>query len=452
MKKSTLLTLLMILNSLFIYSQNIVGSWEGILNVNGYKLPIVFNISETNIKTYDTNLDSPTQNTFGISADSTFLNDSILFVSVKMLNANFNGVIKNDSVIKGVFNQNGMTLPLSLKKGRTTKKEVFKRPQTPKKPYPYIVEEITFKNTKADINLAGTLTLPSTKGKFSVVILISGSGAQNRDSEFFNHKPFLVLADYLTKNGIAVLRYDERGVGKSEGSFKNATSEDFKDDVDAAYHYLLSRKDIKHKKIGLIGHSEGGMIAPMFAKDHDISFIVLMAAPGIPIKDLMVIQNEKVGEKSGMSSSQLTTAKRFNKELYNIIINTNDSELENKLTDYLKSNGIDDKTIKNQINQLSTPWFQYFINYNPEKNLQSINCPVLAINGEEDIQVTSIENLNGIKNTVNNNLLTLKSYPNLNHLFQQCTSCTINEYQEIEETISPIVLEDLVLWIQQQTK
>lgn len=262
----------------------------------------------------------------------------------------------------------------------------------------------------------------------------------------------MVIADYLTKNGIAVLRYDDRGTAESEGDFKTATSENFKEDVDAAYHYLLSRKDINHEKIGLIGHSEGGMIAPMFAKDHDISFIVLMAAPGIPIKDLMVIQNEKVGEKSGMNTIQLAEARKYNSELYNIMIETSDDELEDELTSYLKNKGEDEATIKNQITQLASPWFKYFIEYNPQENLKAIKCPVLAINGEEDIQVTYAENLNAIKKSVNPKQLTIKSYPHLNHLFQECTTCTVAEYKEIEQTIAPYILQDIATWIQQQTK
>ncbi len=317
--------------------------------------------------------------------------------------------------------------------------------------------------------LAGTLTLPEKDGNFPAVILISGSGPQNRDEELMGHKPFLVLADHLTKKGIAVLRFDDRGTAESTGDFKTATSLDFAGDVESALKYLQTRKEINKNQIGLIGHSEGGIIAPMVAAEsNDISFIVLLAGTGIRGDQLLLLQQELIGKASGASDTDLQKAKVINKGAFDIILKSNNIEsLETELTNYIKQALIDnpesekpagmsdDDYVKLQVNQLTSPWMIYFIKYDPAPILEKVNCPVLAINGEKDLQVPAKVNLEAIENALEeggNKNVTTKVLPNLNHLFQECETGSPGEYATIEQTFSPIALAEISNWILNQVK
>ena len=348
-------------------------------------------------------------------------------------------------------------------------KEKLVRPQEPTKPYSYYSEDITFENKIAGISLAGTLTLPKKDGVFPVVILISGSGPQNRDEELLGHKPFLVLSDYLTKNGIAVLRYDDRGVGQSKGDFKTATSSDFATDVESAISYLKTRKEINKKKIGLIGHSEGGLIAPMVAsKSKDVAFIVLLAGTGIQGDQILLLQQKLIGKASGISDVDLQKNEIANRKVFDIVNKSNNlDQLNNDLTTYIKQSlkdnpteekpaGMsDDDFVKLQVKQITNPWMQYFIKYNPAPALEKVKCPVLAINGEKDLQVPPKENLEAIKKALTkggNKKVTTKEFPNLNHLFQECETGLPDEYAKIEQTFSPTALTEILKWIQTQTK
>ncbi|MCZ8215835.1 MAG: alpha/beta hydrolase, partial [Cyclobacteriaceae bacterium] len=273
-----LLTLLVSLTTL---AQGINGQWNGLLKVQGTQLRVVFNIKQTE-NGLSATLDSPDQGAKGIPTTASSFENGVLKIAIANLTVEYEGTLGSDNIIVGTFKQAGQTFPMNLSKEKVEKEKIV-RPQEPAKPYPYYSEDVTFENKSAGISLAGTLTLPKKEGIFPVVILISGSGPQNRDEELMGHKPFLVLSDHLTKNGIAVLRYDDRGTALSKGDFKTATSADFATDVEAAMAYLKTRKEINKKKIGLIGHSEGGLIAPMVAsRSKDVSFIVLLAGPGIP--------------------------------------------------------------------------------------------------------------------------------------------------------------------------
>ena len=339
-----------------------------------------------------------------------------------------------------------------------------KRLQEPVKPYPYYSEEVTFVNKKDNFTLAGTLTLPKKEGKFPVVVLITGSGPQNRDEELMGHKPFLILSDYLTRNGIAVLRYDDRGTYASKGNFAKATTTDFATDVEWAVNYLKTRKDIDLKKIGLIGHSEGAIIAPMVAvNSRDIRFMVLMAGTAIPGGDLLVLQQELIGRASGMPEDKLKQTSEINRGAYNIIVQSSDSAIiSTKLTEYLHqkmkenpdlviANGMStEEIIKIQIAQLTSPWMLNFISYNPALILEKVKCPVLAINGSKDLQVPANVNLPAIENALKkggNKKATIKELPGLNHLFQESTTGSPTEYAGIEQTISPVALETMTNWI-----
>jgi uncharacterized protein len=283
------------------------------------------------------------------------------------------------------------------------------------------------------------------------------------------HKPFLIISDHLTKNGMAVLRYDDRGVGKSSGDFKTATSADFATDVESAITYLKTRKEINTKKIGLMGHSEGGLIAPMVAsKSKDVAFIVLMAGPGMQGDQLLLLQQKLIGKASGGSDENLLKIEFENRKAFDIVKKSNSTEQLNiDLTNFIKQNLVEnpntkipdgmsnDDFVNLQVKAIATPWMQYFIKYNPIPALEKVKCPVLAINGEKDLQVPPKENLAAIKNALTkggNKKVTIKEFPNLNHLFQECITGSPDEYATIDQTISPIALEAITKWIKTQTE
>ena len=450
-----------------VFGQDITGQWNGILKVQGAQLRIVFNISKTD-KGFISTMDSPDQHATGIPVNSTNFENQTLKLAALNLGIEYEGVLDKSNNIVGNFKQGGMSFPLNLSK-EIAQKEKIVRPQEPTKPYLYYEEEVTFKNAQAGVTLAGTLTLPKKEGRFPVAILISGSGPQNRNEELMGHKPFLVLADYLTKNGIAVLRFDDRGTAASTGDFKTATTADFATDVEAGVAYLQTRKEIDKKKIGLIGHSEGGIIAPMVAgNSKDIAFIVLLAGPGIPGDQLLLLQQELIGKDSHLSDTSLKMVKTINKGTFEIVSkSTSTGQLKTDLTKYInqvikdnpdaekpKSMSQDD-FVKLQVNQITSPWMVYFIKYNPAIALEKVKCPILAINGEKDMQVPPKENLAAIKNALakggNKKAVTIE-LPGLNHLFQECKTGSPAEYATIEQTFSPIALTEVLKWIQTQTK
>lgn len=465
--KTLLLVLIAFLTSLSLTAQNITGEWNGALKVQGTQLRLVFNITKTDTGINAT-MDSPDQGAKGIPTTSTTFENSILRITIANAKIEYEGTLGNDNIIVGTFKQGGQSFPMNLSK-EVIEKEKLVRPQEPIKPYSYYAEDITFENKKAGIRLAGTLTLPQKEGVFPVVILISGSGPQNRDEELLGHKPFLVLADYLTKNGIAVLRYDDRGIASSKGDFKTATTTDFATDVEASIAYLKTRKEINKKKIGLIGHSEGGIIAPMVAnKSADVAFIVLLAGTGIQGDKLLLLQQKLIGKVSGVSDEDLLKSELTNRKVFDIVNQSNSLEqLKTDLTNYLKQTlkedpndekpeGMsDDDLVKLQVNQIANPWMHYFIKYDPASTLEKVKCPVLALNGEKDLQVPPKENLEAIKKALakgGNKKVTTKELPNLNHLFQECKTGSPNEYATIEQTFSPTALTEILKWIQVQTK
>ncbi len=446
------------------YGQDITGQWNGALSIQGNQLRLVINISKTD-SGYRSTMDSPDQNAKGIPVTSTLFEDSILSFKVAELSIEYRGTL-NNSVITGTFKQGGMSFPLNFSKEKIEKKSMI-RPQEPAKPYPYISEEVRFENETGKLTLTGTLTLPGKEGRFPAVVLITGSGPQNRDEELLGHKPFLVLSDYLTRNGIAVLRYDDRGVGQSTGNFNTATSADFASDVTSAIKYLQTRKEINQKKMGLIGHSEGGMIAPMVAvTSKDIAFIVLLAGPGIPGDQLLLLQQSLIAKASGTSNADIKKMNDMNKGVFDIVVrSTNPEQLKMEMTDYIKkiSKGDPDKPaemnddayVKLQIDRVLSPWMIYFLKYNPALVLEKVKCPVLAINGEKDVQVPPKENLEAIRQALEkggNKKITTKEFPNLNHLFQECQTGLPKEYATIEQTFSPQALKAILQWITLQAK
>jgi pimeloyl-ACP methyl ester carboxylesterase len=343
------------------------------------------------------------------------------------------------------------------------------RAQEPKGPFPYSSEEVTFTNASANITLSGTLTTPSNhNGKLPAVILISGSGPQNRDGEWIGHKPFLVIADYLTRLGVAVLRYDDRGFGKSTGNYHAGTSFDFSTDVESAVQFLKTRKEIDLDKIGLIGHSDGAMIAPMVAaRSNDVSFIVMLAGPGILGSELMVTRQELMERKKGKSESEIQESKEYIETLVRIIVS---SENEEDLSSALKkfANETKDQTpddqvppgmtkdefLSGQVAMLTSPWYKYVFTYNPRPIMEKVKCSVLALNGDKDVQVPSAVNLQAIKSALisgGNNDVTVKELKGLNHMFQECHTGMIDEYAKIDQTFSPIALHEISQFVLQKS-
>ena len=447
---------------------SIEGIWEGKLKVPGTELRIVFKISKNPDGTLTATLDSPDQGATDIPVEEVIFEDNILRLNVKAVRGIYEGKVSEDFlVIEGEWKQSGQTLPLTLK--RVDKAVEILRPQVPKKPYPYIEEEVIYENKDAGISLAGTLTFPFEKGHFPAVLLITGSGPQDRNETIYNHRPFLVLADYLTRQGIAVLRVDDRGVGKSTGDFSQATSEDFASDVLAGIEYLKTRKEINPEQIGLIGHSEGGIIAPMVAvKLPDVAFIILMAGTGLTGEEILYLQGALIYRAMGVSEEDIIKNRQFNEKIFSVIKEEKDKKnaeerlrqmfMEDweKMSDEKKEQiGDPEVFLKAQLQSLLSPWLKFFLTYDPKPTLSKVKCPVLAINGEKDLQVPPKENLSAIEEALKvggNQNYTIKELPNLNHLFQTAQTGLPAEYVKIEETISPVALKIVGDWILEQTK
>lgn len=444
--------------------QEITGDWHGALKVQGLQLRLVFHISQTG-GGYSATMDSPDQNATGIPATASF-ERNVLKLSVANIGVEYEGALGADGNIKGTFKQMGQSFPLDMSR-TALEKETPLRPQEPAKPYPYSEEEVVFENKQAGVRLAGTLTMPKRgKGGFPAVVLISGSGAQNRDEELMGHKPFLVIADYLTRHGIAVLRFDDRGTGASSGDFQSATSLDLSFDAEAAVHYLLTRKEINGRRIGLIGHSEGGSIAPMIAaRSADVAFIVLLAGTGIPGSELLLLQDEALNRAAGMGEEDLQALVAFYRSAFNLVLQSPPEEVRQPvLAERLRelvanypaakegAGGNDEMFVNSLATQLASPWMQYFLKYNPALELEKVKCPVLSLNGEKDLQVPAKANQTAIAAALakgGNRAVTIKEFPGLNHLFQECETGRPAEYGRIEQTISPLVLEEIRTWIQE---
>ena len=442
--------------------KGVEGLWQGTLKVPGGELRVVFHINKAADGKLTATLDSPDQGARGIAVEECTFRNGKLTLGAKAISGGYEGVMKNDSTIEGSWKQSGMSLPLQLK--RIEKLEEARRPQEPKKPYPYKEEEVSVENKAAGITLAGTLTSPQTGGPFPAVVLITGSGPENRDEEVFGHKPFLVLADYLTRQGIAVLRCDDRGVGKSGGDSHAATTVDLATDAQASFEYLKTRKDIDPKRIGLLGHSEGGIIAPIVANETpDVAFVVLMAGTGLPGDSILMLQSWLAAKAEGAADTTLAKNAVVERTTLNIVKNERDTAVAAaKLRPLLKQTmaqmspndsqalNSSDQAVEQEIKQVLSPWFRYFVSYDPRPALMKLKQPVLAINGSKDVQVAPKENLAAIEAALKaggNKDYVVKELPGLNHLFQTANTGGVIEYAKIEETISPSALSVMGDWI-----
>lgn len=404
------------------------GTWNGELNVMGNKVPLVFNFS-----TNGCTIDSPSQGVNGIQAEKTVKDDGTISVKVGMIGATFEGKM-TDGEIKGTYVQNGFPLPLTLKPGKL----VVKRPQTPVPPFPYKEEAVSFTNAQYTFN--GTLTLPENYSKNTpVVLMVTGSGQQNRDEELFSHKPFAVIADALARQGIASLRYDDRGWGDKSVNFADFTTDDFRQDAAAAIPLLRKR----FNKVGILGHSEGGTIAMMLAAEGKADFIVSLAGMAISGKETLIMQNHQAMSAIGLPKETVDSyCNSISKALDEIASGKKASEIN-----------IDDVpaalkpvTIK-ALQQADTPYVRHFLTVDVGKLLPKIKCPVLALNGTKDTQVDCDANTTRIEKGLANCKHSIKKIDGVNHLFQHCNTGIVTEYQQIEETISPEVLQEVAKWI-----
>ena len=440
------------------------GSWYGKLQFPGQSLRLVIHLEETETG-WDGSLDSPDQNITGIEADEISVNGNDLSFRIDRLQASYHGTAEEDEEgnisIVGTFSQAGFEIPLTLGKEEL---EGPKRPQTPKGPYSYTVKDVAFESPETGITLMGTLTIPKTGGPFPGVVLISGSGPQDRDETIAGHRPFHVIADVLSRQGIAVLRYDERGIGESEGEFSTATSYDFSLDAEAALNYLISREETIEEKCGFAGHSEGGLIAPMIAaRKEETGFIILLAGPSIPGREVLDSQSDEMLGKAGIAQSTRDEFIGIRQSVYQILQSTpSDSMFKEKISaqaDSLLSPlsgseklmlGLNEETLADQFGILATPWFRYFLEYDPYPALEQVSCPILALNGDLDVQVLPDPNLTRIES-----LLEEGGHPasravlleGLNHLFQPAETGMPVEYASIETTFDPETLDLMASWI-----
>ncbi len=455
---------------------NFSGTWNGVLNVAG-ELHLVLHITQLPDGTYSGALDSPDQNVSGIKCDTIivtpYISGSSLTFTINKIKVSYAGEFVNDSTLSGTFTQ-GVNIALDFHK--TAKAYVAApliRPQTPKPPFPYRSEEVVYNGN--GLQYGGTITIPPGRGKFPAIVLITGSGQQDRDETILGHKPFAVLADALTRDGFIVLRVDDRGIGNSTGNFATSTSADFVKDVNASIDYLKTRREVNDKKVGLLGHSEGGMIAPVVASQRkDIDFVVLLAAPGVKIIDLMAEQNAAILKSSGVNASIAENFKPAYKQIVTIIETAPDTATARQnLTKYVDDwyAKTDSTTLKvfgfrsandkyEYVNDLlaeySNPWFKYFLQFDPQPYLTNLKkVKVLALNGSKDIQVVSQQNLPAIQSALvegETKTFEVKELPGLNHLFQTCNRCTVMEYGQLQETISPVAVQTITDWLNRNAK
>lgn len=448
MKTKTNLVILLAFMAVQTSFAQIEGYWKGKLSLGAAELEIGFDIKALE-NGYSATLDVPAQGAKDIPVDNTVFQDNRLQMTMTAMGANYSGVLK-DGTIEGEFKQRGMSFPLNLEKG--VKEAQQARPQDPKPPFNYRVEEVSITNANEGNTLTGTLTIPEGDGPFPAVVLVSGSGQQNRDEELMNHRPFWVIADYLSRRGIAVLRYDDRGMGDSTGEVLNATSLDFSYDAEAAFDYLRSHKEIDTSKVGILGHSEGGIINFMVsARRPEVAFLVSLAGSAVKGMEVLKEQQKALLRASGMSEEAVQFSSNTNAQMFDIIeASSNRAEADTLLRQLVKGWGYNEELTEQTVGELASPWMYYFLKYDPTEAVVKTKCPALLLNGSKDLQVLASQNLPAYEKIIaehGKTNLTLREMPDLNHLFQHCETGSPNEYFTIDETISPEVLELIVEFV-----
>ena len=443
------------------------GLWIGVVEVSGIKVQLMLRVSLNAVGALTARLDVPDQGAVDLPVEVISVQGQIVRFEASNL-GKYEGALSSDRLeISGELKQAAVTYPVTFK--RTNRVPTLNRPQDPQKPYPYIEEEVSYENKTDAVKLAGTLTLPRSGGPFPAVVLITGSGQQDRNETIAGHRPFLVLSDYLTRHGIAVLRVDDRGTGGSSSGTPNATSENYAGDVVAGIDFLKSRKEINVRQIGLIGHSEGAMIAPMAAiRSKDVSFVVMMAGTGLPGDDVLLLQSDVSLKAQGASEEGIKLTRELFGGVFAILKTSVDGVLaEKQIRETLavktgamseaQRKGISEilTLIDTQLKQFYlTEWFRFFLRYDPRPTLRKVQIPLLALHGEKDLQAAPKENLDGIAAALKeggNKDFSIVLLPQLNHLFQTSRTGLVTEYGEIEETISPVALKAISDWILKRT-
>jgi pimeloyl-ACP methyl ester carboxylesterase len=434
---------------------DLAGSWLGELKAGAVTLRIVFNITRSG-GTLSATMDSPDQGVKGIPVSKVDVNGDKVLFEVKATTGSYAGTVSPDGkTIGGAWAQAGQSFPVVLR--RLESAFTLERPQEPKPPLPYASLDVTFTSPKAGVELAGTLTVPTGTGPFPAVVLVTGSGPQNRDEELLGHKPFLIISDYLTRNGIVVLRYDDRGVARSKGSFATATTLDFADDAEAALAFLSFRPEVDRRRIGIAGHSEGGLIAPIVAsRNPAVAFIILLAGPGISGDRLLLLQAAAIAHASGADEKTISAMNTLNEKLYEIAERETDParivaegkktalallDADTSMSDRDRTDA--KKNIDRAMMEISNPWFRTFLTLDPAAFLSKVRIPVLALNGSKDLQVPADANISGIESALkaagNTNYRVLK-LEGLNHLFQHADTGLPSEYGKLTETFAPEAL------------
>lgn len=434
------------------------GTWNATVNRNGVDLRLILHINTTDTGT-QISLDSPDMMTNGIQVTDLTRDGERVSYKIPVSSGSFVGTLIDEHTLEGTW-----TIPDqddAIVTFVRTNTDPFApvdrlRPQVPTKPYPYQSIDVEFDNPLAPgVTLAGTLTIPEGNGPFACAILLTGSGAQDRNETVFGHQPFLVLSDYLTRNGIAVLRYDDRGTAQSTGDFSQATSADFATDANAAFKFLMTRKEIASDAIGFVGHSEGGLVAPIAMKDNPgVAFLVMLAGPGTPSLQIVKSQNRLIALSQGASEEDIAQSESIN-SLITIAVaeSTSSQDAEDKIRAIMtpqarEALGVDEAQLDMIVAQSTTPWTRYFLGYDPANFLPLIAQPILALNGELDLQVPAIENLEGIaKLTSTNPDVTIHKLDELNHMFQHSKTGAMGEYNDIEETFAPEAMDMIAQWI-----
>ncbi|MCS3664304.1 alpha/beta hydrolase family protein [Salinibacter ruber] len=436
--------------------EGVVGSWTGTLDAGTAELRIVFHI-ERGSDGRTATMDSPDQGATGIPvSDVTVVGDSVTLAVDRIAGA-YEGVLVEDSAkIKGTWTQAGQSFPLTLTPADEADTAPPPRPQHPEPPSPYVADSVTVRNESAGLTLDGTLTRPDGDGPHPAVVLVSGSGPQDRNSEVANHRLFHVLADHLTRQGIAVLRYDERGVGASEGTFEGATSEDFAGDAAAAVRFLKGRPGIDSEAVGLLGMSEGGLVAPMVhTRFEPVDFLVLMAGPSVPGHEILVEQGARMASAQGASPSAVDTIRSMQQQIMSAVRTASDSaEVANQVRSMLNTRGLPDAQIQSQIEQMTSPWFRFFVRYDPAPTLRQVDVPVLALYGSKDLQVPPEQNAPPMRAALRSSPsddVTVRVLDGLNHLFQPAETGLPTEYAQIETTMALRALEAVAAWIRART-
>lgn len=431
-----------------------IGDWNGTLEAGGGQLRLVLHVEAGGEEAsgLTVTMDSPDQGAFGIPATGVSAAGDSLTIVFANIGGRYTGARNaTGDTLSGSWAQGGQTFPLVLTRGP---EEQAQRPQEPQAPFPYLSEDVSFAASEDRVVLAGTLTVPEGDGPHPAAVLVSGSGPQNRDEEVFGHRPFLVLADYLTRRGVAVLRYDERGVGESSGDFAAATSEDFARDAEAALRYLLTRDEINPAALGIIGHSEGGTVAQLLAsRSANVAWIVMLAGPGVPGDSLLVMQGAAINRAAGMPEVQRAKNTELQRRLLAVARSDRGRQSAEAEVLRLLEEGFPEITAEQaraEVANVTSPWLRWFVRYDPAPVLRRITLPVLALNGSKDLQVPAAANLAGIEAglaAAGNEDVTITELPDLNHLLQTADTGLVSEYGQIEETIAPVALETIGDWI-----